>query len=94
MATGVANPRAHGQLITRTATALDKANSKLWPAIIHTIPVTIAIPITMGTKIPLTLSATRAIGALEFPASSTSLMICANVVSCPTLVASKIKEPF
>jgi hypothetical protein len=85
IATGVASPSAQGQLITRTAIAIDKENSKLWPVASHTIIDTKAIAITTGTKMPLILSANLAIGAFEEPASSTSLMICESAVSSPTL---------
>ncbi len=94
IATGVAKPKAHGHEITRTAILILKANSKLWPCSNQTIPAKTAIVITQGTKIPLTLSANLAIGALEFPASSTNLIICERVVFSPTLVAFILKEPF
>ena len=94
IATGVAKPKAQGQEITNTLIALDRANSKLCLNANQTIAVTMAIPITIGTKIPLTLSANLAIGALEFPASSTRRMICARVVSSPTFNASNLNEPF
>ena len=42
---------------------------------------------TTGTNTPLILSARRAMGALLLPASSTSRMIWARVVSSPTLEA-------
>ena len=71
MATGVASPSAHGQLMTRTDTPLASANPKLLPHAIHTIIVTTAIIITVGTNIPETLSATFAIGALPAAASLT-----------------------
>ena len=47
-----------------------------------------AMTITTGTNTPLTLSAKRAIGAFELPASSTSRMILAKVISSPTFSAS------
>ena len=55
--------------------------------------VTIAIVITVGTKIPETLSAILAIGALVAAASLTILMIWESVVSSPTLVASHLIKP-
>ena len=94
IATGVARPRAQGQEITSTAIALERANSKVWPVAIQAIAVRTAITITVGTKIPLTRSARRAMGALVLPASSTRRMICARVVSSPTLDARKRKVPF
>ena len=94
MATGVANPKAQGQEITNTEMALDRANSNPCPAIIQTMAVTMAMAMTTGTKIPLTLSASRAMGALELPASSTSRIIWERVVSSPTREARKRKAPF
>ena len=94
IATGVASPSAHGHEMTSTDTAQLKANSKLCPAAIQHIAVKIAITITAGTNIPLMLSARRAIGAFELPASSTSLIILARVVSSPTFEARNLKLPF
>ncbi|MPN57558.1 hypothetical protein SDC9_205252 [bioreactor metagenome] len=48
---------------------------------------------TSGTKTPLTLSASLAIGALEEAAFSTNLMICPRVVSLPTFRAWNLKKP-
>ena len=64
----------------RTQTAPNPASSQ--PANVIS-----AIPITVGTNTPATLSANRAMGALDPPASSTNRTICARVVSLPTLVA-------
>ena len=64
IATGVASPKAQGQLITNTEMPLASANPKLCPTSSQMIIVAIAIQITVGTKIPDTLSATFAIGAL------------------------------
>ena len=75
MAVGVAKPKAHGQEITRTDTAISSANSQEYPHSIHTIAAITAMVITVGTKIPLTLSAKRATGAFVEVASSTNLMI-------------------
>ena len=52
---------------------------------------TIAMVITTGTKIPLILSASLAMGALEEVASSTRVIILAKVVSLPMAVASILK---
>ena len=93
IATGVAKPKAHGQETTSTLIAQVKAKVKSAPASIHIISVAAAIPMTIGTNTPATLSATLAIGALELPASSTRRIIFASVVSSPTLVASKRKVP-
>ena len=87
MATGVASPRAHGQLITRTEIPLARANPAVCPAKSHTQIVTAAMEITNGTKIPDTRSAILAIGALVAAASLTIWIICDKVVSSPTLVA-------
>ena len=87
MATGVARPKAQGQEITSTEMALDRANSKPMPAMSHTMAVTMATAITTGTNTPLTLSASRAMGAFVAPASSTRRMIWERVVSSPTLEA-------
>lgn len=75
MAVGVANPNAHGQEMTSTAIPMDNANAKEYPAINQMTADITAIVITTGTKIPLTLSANLAIGALELPASSTNRTI-------------------
>ena len=87
IATGVASPSAHGQLITNTEIPRASANPTPFPRSNHIIVVTAAIAITMGTNTPETLSATLAIGAFVAAASLTILMICDNVVSSPTLVA-------
>ena len=71
MATGVASPRAHGQLITSTEIPLANAKPTLSPASSHTIIVSTAIVITAGTKTPDTLSAIFAIGAFVAAASLT-----------------------
>ena len=75
IATGVARPRAQGQLITRTEIPLAMAKPKLSPNNNQPSVVITAIVITAGTKIPDTLSATFAIGALVAAASLTILMI-------------------
>ena len=75
IATGVARPRAQGQLITRTEIPRARAKPKLWPAVIHTIAVTMEIPITAGTKIPDTRSAALATGAFVAAASLTIWII-------------------
>ena len=93
IATGVASPKAQGQLITRTDTALAMAYPKVCPTNNHTIKVTNAMPITTGTNTPETLSAILAIGALVAAASLTIRMIPARVVSSPTLTASQTIYP-
>ena len=86
MATGVASPSAHGQLITSTEIALATAKANVFPAISHPKSVSSDRPITVGTNMPDTLSAIRARGALVAAASETVRMICASVVSSPTFV--------
>ena len=75
IATGVASPNAHGQLITNTEIPLAKANPILCPAKSHITNVINAIVITIGTNTPDTLSATFAIGAFVAAASLTSCII-------------------
>ena len=93
IATGVASPKAHGQLMTRTEMPLARAKPTLSPAISHAITVTTAMEITAGTKMPETLSATLAMGALVAAASLTIRMICESVVSSPTRVDSQRIKP-
>ena len=71
MATGVARPRAQGQAITSTLMARSSEYARLPPANIHKTRTAAAIRIIAGTKIPETLSATRAIGAFVAAASLT-----------------------
>ena len=91
IATGVASPKAQGQLMTKTEIPLASANPKLCPTSSQIAIVASAIQITVGTKTPDTLSATFAIGALVAAASLTICIICESVVSSPTLVASHFK---
>ena len=71
IATGVASPSAHGQLITSTEMPLASAKPAVCPAIIHAPKVIAAITITAGTNIPATLSAAFAMGAFVAAASLT-----------------------
>ena len=87
MAVGVASPSAQGQETTNTETPMDRANSTPAPAISQATAATRAMAMTTGTKMPATLSANLAMGALELVASSTKRMICAKAVSSPTLSA-------
>ena len=87
MATGVARPRAQGQLMTSTAMPRARAKAISWPAMSQQIVVRMARPITVGTKTPDTRSAMRAMGALVAAASLTMRMIWESVVSWPTRVA-------
>ena len=95
IAVGVARPMAHGQAMTRTATAFVSAYSSAGdgPKSAHTANVSAAMPSTTGTKTAATRSARRWIGAREPCASATRWMIRARVVSAPTRVARKTKLP-
>ena len=57
IAVGVASPSAHGQATIKTETKFIKANVKLYPRRYHIKNVKVAIPITIGTNIDATLSA-------------------------------------
>ena len=83
MATGVASPSAHGQLMTRTETARARAKAKSLPAISQPVSVTRETMITPGTNTADTRSAILEIGALVAAASETSLTMAANEVSSP-----------
>ena len=93
IATGVARPRAQGQLITSTEIPLARAKAKVCPVRSQTMVVITAMVITVGTNTPDTLSAILAIGALVAAASLTILMIWERVVSSPTRVASHLMKP-
>ena len=93
MATGVARPKAHGQLMTSTDIACVREVAKFFVTAIHTIKVTIATQMTLGTNIPDTLSAVFAIGAFEADASCTSLTMRPSVESPPTEVAFAVIKP-
>ena len=88
---GVARPRAQGQEMTSTEIAAFKAAGIPCPASIQMMNASTAILMTTGTKMPLILSASLAIGALVEAASSISRMIWERVVSSPTSVASKTR---
>ena len=81
IATGVARPRAQGQLMTSTEIALASENSKLLPISSQTVSVIIETSITAGTNTPLTLSASFAAGAFVAAASVTVFIICESNVS-------------
>ena len=93
IATGVASPRAQGQLITRTEIPLAIAKPKSAPLKIHIANVTAATPKTTGTKTPETLSAAFETGAFIEVASLTILIICERVVSSATRNALHFKKP-
>ena len=71
-AVGVASPSAHGQAITRTATAAVNAAATGKPAPSHAPRVITATAITIGTKTPEIRSARRCTSALPVWAFSTS----------------------
>ena len=73
MAVGVANPKAHGQAITNTEIVM--VNEKIQvscPKKNQASPAKTAKTMTIGTNTPETLSAMRAIGALDPWAFSTN----------------------
>ena len=89
MATGVARPSAQGQLITSTEMPRARAKPKFFPSSSQMTAVESAMPMTVGTNTPETLSAILAMGALVAAASETMRMIWLSVVSSPTRVASQ-----
>ncbi len=92
---GVANPMAHGQAMTRTATALTSAsgNAGTGPRKYQARKVTTATAMTMGTKTATTRSAKAWMGGLLPCAASTISMMRAKTVSAPTARASNRNEP-
>ena len=93
IATGVASPSAHGQLMTSTEIPRAREYPMGWPSSSQTRVVTVAMAITAGTNTPETLSAIFAMGAFVAAASLTIWMICESVVSSPTRVARHFKKP-
>ncbi|MCY1519778.1 hypothetical protein D9M68_545400 [compost metagenome] len=93
IAVGVARPRAQGQAITSTATALISAVSTPAPASSQPARVSRAMPTTTGTKTLLTRSTSFWIGALAAWASSTRRMIRASTVSPPRAVVRMRSRP-
>ena len=93
MAVGVARPKAHGQAMTRTATALMSASSQFPAYSIQPTKVTNAIARTAGTKTALTWSTIRCIGALAAWADSTIRMMRASVVSAPIAAVRTRSNP-
>ena len=87
-AIGVANPSASGQAITNTVIVSVSASSTGCPSTKYqTAKVATPIRKAITTSHCEAWSASNCAGALEFCASCTSLTICANAVSAPTLVA-------
>ena len=101
MAVGVASPSAQGQAMIMTEMNImsAKTNDEVGRSVMdspqnhHTKKDRVAIPITAGTKIPATLSASRWTGAFEPCASSTIRMICESMESFPSRVARILKNP-
>ena len=93
IASGVANPRLHGQATTRIVTKVIILSPIPLPNIIFTINVIIDTIITIGTKYPDILSAIFAIGALVLLASITSLTISDTVDSFPIFSALYFMKP-
>ena len=75
--------------MTSTEIPRPSAKPSSRPSSNQTAVVTSAMPMTVGTKTPETLSATFAIGAFVAAASLTMRMIWLSVVSSPTRVASQ-----
>ena len=61
----MASPNAHGQAITKTEIKNESDVTNPASKMYHASPVTTAIPITIGTKYPATVSAIREIGAFD-----------------------------
>ena len=92
---GVANPRAQGQAMISTATALSSPNPIAGggPNTDHATNATAATSMTAGTNHPDTVSASFWIGARERCASPTMRTIRASKVSLPTRSARMTKLP-
>ena len=87
IASGVANPKLHGQATTNTLTKTLIATEKSLEIINHIAKDIIDIANTTGTKKILILSAILAIGAFVFVASTTSFTISETVYSFPIFSA-------
>ena len=88
MAVGVANPKAQGQAMTSTAVAvINEVVNPASPMKYQPRNVSRAMPITAGTKMAETRSASFWMGAFDPCASSTMRIIWASAVSLPTRVA-------
>ena len=87
IARGVANPRLHGHATTNIVTNMFIAVAMFLVIINHIANAIIAIIIIVGTKYPLIVSATFAIGAFVFVASTTNLTISDTVDSLPIFSA-------
>ena len=87
IAAGVARPSAHGQAITKTATACISATVQSPFTSQVAIKVRSAMPTTAGTNTAAALSATRAIGALLPCASDSAFIMSPSRVWLPSCVA-------
>src|SRR6266446_3655818 len=94
IAVGVARPIAHGQATMTTPMKAVSARVRRGSVPNASQPTNVATAMTRtaGTKVSLTRSARRWIGALEPWACSTRATIRASAVSAPTRVARKTKE--
>ena len=92
-AIGVASPSAHGQAMISTATAAVKAAAGPAPIPSQNPRVATARAMTIGTKTPEMVSASRCACALPVCASSTSRAIWASWVWDPTWVARTTRRP-
>ena len=63
MAVGVARPKAQGQAMTSTEVNTLRTKAKSFPAMAQITAASTAMAMTVGTKIPATLSAVREMGA-------------------------------
>ncbi len=92
---GVASPRAHGQAMISTATALTRACARRGsgPSIAHSAKVATAIAITARTKTAETRSASFWIGARLRCAAATMATMRASSVSPPTFSARMTSAP-
>ncbi|CAM5530282.1 hypothetical protein SSTU70S_02859 [Stutzerimonas stutzeri] len=93
---GVASPRAQGQAMISTATALIRPYTQLGSGPHRPQPkkVSTAMAITTMTNQPAITSARRCIGALERCAWATICTICASMVALPTFCACITRLPW
>ena len=80
--------------MTSTLMPRASANVKVWPSSSQMTNVAAAIQMTVGTKMPETLSAVLASGAFVAAASRTRRMTWDSVVSWPTRSARQVSAPF
>ena len=93
MAVGVARPKAQGQAMTRTETALINAVSRPAPSRTHAVKVITARAMTAGTKTAATRSTRRWMAGLAACAFSTRRITRPRVESLPTARASISMKP-